>query len=862
MTPEGEGEDDRALLRAYGRRVVSGAGGVFHFPIRHHSPACALHLARALDEIGPRCIVIEMPVDFAPVLPLILDITTRPPVAVVAVADRPGGEDGPGGPAVTGYWPLSATAPEWAALQAAARLGARIVLADLPASRRLDPPAPATGPAPHAPPAGVPGDGPGGSVPDTGADATSGPRSSPGPGDGPEPGPTMLTDERPLAYSDYARGLVARLGARDFNEAWDRLFESRAAETDWRGFFADVGVHCALSRRTAAAADMAADGTLAREAHMRAALAAAMREGGPIAVVTGGFHTPALLDPDGLPDEAAPTAPKPADTPPIRPYLVRYSHANLDRINGYGAGMPSPRWYERLHDAVTSGVPDPAEAAATEVLLGLAARLRREQPSFAPPLPTLVTALRQARGLAELRGLPGPGRSELLDAARSCFVKDENPRVSPVLEMLHRELTGEGIGDVPRAAGAPPLVESVRARARALGFKVEDGQERRRDLDLYRKDRHRACSRFLHAMALLGTGFGGWVTGPDWTGGARAGSLLIETWTYAWSPQVEGRLAALSGDGGTLDAVALQVLRGRAAALQDTGQGRDAVAASRLVLLAAQAGMAAAQGSLTALLAGAVASDPDPVRIVRCLGVLDGLWGGQRVLGLTGSAVLGPLRAACYRRAIDLLPNLATVRLDRLRDAAGALAGLHHILEAADLAGPAAAGPPLDRELFDEGVAALLGGDLPPLIAGVVGALAHLSGRLDAAGLAALVCGALAGAAADAADRVAPLAGLVLVQPALLRRCAPLLDGMDAAFGAIPERAFLQVLPHLRLALTALDPHETDDLAARVAAMKGISRPLLHGTGDFTEAEVLANAARSQDLAALLAADGLEGWHG
>ncbi len=284
--------DDRAAMLAYGRRVVSGAGGVFHFPIRHHSPACALHLARALHEIRPRAVVVEMPADFAPVLPLILDPATRPPVAVVSVQ----AEAGEGGPSVIGYWPLSATAPEWVALQTAAALGARTVLADLPAQRRLDLP-----------------------------DAAGG-------------GPAVLTDERPLAYSDYAQGLVARLGARDFNEAWDRLCESRAAEADWRGFFADVGVHCALGRRTASAASMAADGTLAREAYMRAALAAAVAEGGPIAVVTGGFHTSALLDP---PDEAPP--PEPRSPPPSRAYLVRYAHASLDRINGYGAGMPSPR---------------------------------------------------------------------------------------------------------------------------------------------------------------------------------------------------------------------------------------------------------------------------------------------------------------------------------------------------------------------------------------------------------------------------------------------------------------------------------------------------------------------------------------
>ncbi|MGI3777315.1 MAG: DUF5682 family protein [Janthinobacterium lividum] len=790
---------DRASLDAYGRRLVEGAGGLVFFPIRHHSPACALHLARGLAELRPRAVLVEMPADFTPLLPLILDPATRAPIAVVAVAEQPGER-----PSVLGYWPLSATAPEFVALRMAAGQGARLVLGDLPTTARLA------------------------------RRAT-------------EPEPVILTDEQPLAYSDYARGLVARVGARDFNEAWDRLFEARAAETDWRGFFRDVGIHCLLSRRTATADAMAADGTLAREAFMRTALADAVETPGvgPVAVVTGGFHTPALLD-------AAAEPPVPA-TAPSKTYLVRYGHANLDRINGYGAGMPSPRYYERLHDTVLAGQADPFASVATDVLLGLGERLRREDPGFAPPFPTLVTAVAQARDLAELRGLAGPGRSEILDAARSCFLKGEDPRFgSPLMDMLHRELTGEAIGDVPRGAGSPPLVEMVRVRGRALGFKVEDGQERRRELDIHRNARHRAASRFLHAMSLLETGFARRIQGPDW--GNRVGTgVLFEVWTYAWSPLVEGRLVTLSVDGDTIERVATSLLMQRAAALGEAGNGRDAEAASRLLLAGAQAGVAAAQGPLLALLVDAVAADPEFARVVRCLGTLDGLWRGRQVLGLTGAPELQTLRAACFRRAIDLMPSLADAAPDRAGQAAAALADLHHALETST-------DGTLDRALFDEGVAALLAGTLPLVVAGAVSTLAFLAARLPAADLAACICGALAGAAADPADRAAPLAGLMAVQPALLRRCEAVLTGLDDAFEHMAEEAFIAVLPHLRLALAVLDPHETDDLAERVSTLRGLAAPLTLPAGEIPEAEMLANAARALALSRLLAEDGLADW--
>lgn len=790
---------DRASLDAYGRRLVDGAGGVVFFPIRHHSPACALHLARALAELRPRAVLVEMPADFAPLLPLILDPGTCAPVAVVAVAEQPGERL-----SVLGYWPFSGTAPELVALRMAAGLEARIVLGDLPTTARL---------ARHAA--------------------------------GQEP--VILTDEQPLAYSDYARGLAARVGARDFNEAWDRLFEARAAETDWRGFFRDVGVHCLLSRRTATADTMASDGTLAREAFMRVALADSITTpgAGPVAVVTGGFHTPALL-------EAAAESPIPA-TAPSKVYLVRYGHANLDRINGYGAGMPSPRYYERLHDAVLAGTPDPFTAVATDVLLDLGERLRRDDPGFAPPFPALVVAVQQALGLAELRGLAGPGRSEILDAARSCFLKGEDPRFgSPLMDMLHRELTGEAIGNVPRGVGSPPLVEAVRVRGRALGFKVEDGQERRRELDIHRNNRHRAASRFLHTMSLLETGFARCVQGPDW--GNRIGTgVLFEVWTYAWSPLVEGRLVTLSTEGDMIERVAVSLLMQRAAVLQEAGDGRDAEAASHLLLAAAQAGVAAAHGPLLALLADAVAADPEFARVVRCLVMLDGLWRGRQVLGLTSKPELQPLRAACFRRAIDLIPSLANTAPDRAGRAAVALADLHHALETAT-------DGTLDRELFNESVAALLARDLPSIVAGAVSTLAFLANRLPAADLAACIGGALAGGSADPADRAAPLAGLMTVQPALLRRCKAVLAGLDDAFEQMEEESFIAVLPHLRLALAALDPYETDDLAERIATLRGLATPLTLPAGDVPEPEMLANAARALALSCLLAEDGLADW--
>ncbi|WP_182084157.1 DUF5682 family protein [Aureimonas sp. ME7] len=799
---------------AWGERLLAGERGCLFFPIRHHSPACAHHLAQALAETRPRALVIEMPADFGPILPLLAHPETRNPVSVVSITEARG-ERVP-----VAHWPFSDSAPEWTALRWANAAGIPILLADLPSGTRL---------------------------------ALEEERANQARPDEP-PAPLLLTGEEALAGGRYADALVKRLCARDFNEAWDRLFESRIADRDWRLFFRDIGVHCFLTRLLTPEAEIADDDTRPRETFMRAAVAQALETpgDGPIAVVTGGFHTPVLLDP---PDVAEIAIPKPA---PATPYLVRYTHEALNRINGYGAGMPSPRWYERLAAAAGAGAADPGEAAAGDLVLSLAKRLRAERPGFAPPLPALVETLAHARGLASLRGLPGPGRCEVVDAARSCLVKDEDPRYgSPLMEMLGLELGGEGIGEVPRAAGSPPLVEALRARARALRFNVEDGTERARALDLHRKPRHLAASRFLHAMVLLGTPFAQCRQGPDWSGGVST-DIITEQWTYRWTPAVETRLVALCTDGDTIERVAVAVLRREIARLSERAEERNAAAAVRLLVTAAQAGMAGACGPLVRAIGEAIGADPDFGRTVSTLAALDNLCRGRRILGLADTDDPGRLRRLAYARAIDLLPNLRDAGEEDVPALVSALAALNDVAEGAgsgesDL-------PALALDLLDEGIADLSDAALEPRVAGAVAALSYLAGRLTAEELGTAIAGALR-FGGEPKGRTEPLVGVLAVQPALLRRVPALLAAVDEAMAALSAEDFLQLLPGLRYAFSSLAPGETDDLAAEIARGHASALDLAPRLPDhLSETELLEGARLDAELVALWREDGLGAW--
>lgn len=55
---------------------------VLHFPIRHHSPACAWHLLHAIEEYDPDCILVEGPENALEQAAVLAHPDTKAPVAL------------------------------------------------------------------------------------------------------------------------------------------------------------------------------------------------------------------------------------------------------------------------------------------------------------------------------------------------------------------------------------------------------------------------------------------------------------------------------------------------------------------------------------------------------------------------------------------------------------------------------------------------------------------------------------------------------------------------------------------------------------------------------------------------------------
>ncbi len=813
---------------------------VIYFPVRHHSPACSYHLQRLIERKKPQAVLVEGPANFAPLLPLILHEKTRAPFAVYtyciekdkgATSRGVGPSDGQPG-RYAAYYPFCDYSPELAALRAGHQMGSRLEFIDLPYRDQMR----AERAAEQTP-------------------ASGGVRTE------------SLLQERYLQRSEYLRELAARCGCRDSNDLWDHLFEANFLALSVERFMDDVAAYCFLARRDATPAELDAEGTTARERMMAACVTRALAEravaanadaAGPILVVTGGFHTVAL---PGLVDSRpAPPALAAEDENNARHTLIRYSFEQLDALNGYAAGMPSPDYYHRVWRELPARDSGAALAVAGRFLVELGRETRAQRLQIALSPADEIAALTHARLLAQVRGHAGPTREDVLDGVRSCFVKGAMDAEGEVLLGLARRLLrGTAVGEIPPDAGTPPLVADFRQRAARLRLNANPSARRAAVLDLYRRASHRQASRFLHSLAFLNVPFAAMVNGPDFVRGTGL-QRLQEHWECAWSPQVESALVEASVYGATVPEAAASRLLAVVADLAREAQGRDAAVAVGMLVRACRMGLHSETGRLRALIAAAVAEDPRFTALAGATSELLLLWQSREPLEAHRLPEIPALMRAAYQRACYLVPPLARCPEPELPGTLDALGRMRELLTATTAGGEQDEAL-LDGETFWQALGGLVTArDCQPVIRGAAAGLLTAHGRLPDPELIALISGHLGGTAGDWQARIGFLRGLLTTCRELAWQNAGLIAAVNQLLAGWEEGEFLRALPELRLAFSGFTPQETDRVAAGVASLHGAE-----DLGNLDRREVRASdlAFHSRVSAVVLEslqADGLGAW--
>ncbi|WP_172197973.1 DUF5682 family protein [Saccharibacillus qingshengii] len=824
LAPE---EELAAIEKLFAEKVFDLDGPVVHFPIRHHSPACAHHLLRTFDDYKPDIVLIEGPESGNPLIPVLADPATRAPVSLYY-----GYEDANGRGAC--YFPLLDYSPEYAAIRAAAARGIPARFIDLDYRGRPE--------------------------------AAEGGKSS-------------AQDEALLAGSAFIGRLCRLSRARSFDELWERAFEIGGIGRPTREFVRGVFAYCTLSRMTYSPETLRSEGDLEREERMGAHIAQARARYGRVLVVTGGFHTYGLVtqdEPGGqtgrgpAEDQAAPGATSaagggpggrrsaaepedslPKDSPPTRydrergivrkqMYPMVYTFEEADRLNGYASGMPYVGYYDRVWSLLARGDSQPYERAGLDLLAGLGRRLRSEGESVSTS--DGIEAYGLMQGLAALRGKSQSGAYELTDGVTSSFIKGERTLAADrPLEKLLAMMTGDRIGEVAPNEWAVPIVEDFKARAAACRLNLRSTGRHRRTLEPYAKPAHREASRLLHCAEFLGTEFASKESGPDWVTG-RDMNRIRETWAYSYSSRTEARLIENSIYGGTVEEAA----EARIAEELDRLPAHHSGEAARWLLRALVMGLEALAGRLFDRLESALRQDGSFLSLCETLDSLDRIRSHRRLLGVSDESRLKILTDEAYEAAVSRLPGLNGLNPDEQPHAVEGLKLLH--MHAAGRSGPAAAAAGSDPdENFRDRLGELLAApNLPPRLEGAAAAILVRLGARESGELSLRARAYIQGSPDQALKAAEYLQGLFALARDSLMQGNELLADLSGLLERLPHDEFLRLLPELRLAFTFFTPPETSRIAAKVAELHGLPAARLE---DAAVDETVLRAARNLDEA-------------
>lgn len=749
--------------------------------VRHHSPACALLVARTIEALRPAYVLVEGPAEMNARLDELLLGHELP----IAVFSHHRDEER----TATSWTPLCDYSPEWVALRSGHAAGAQVRFIDLPAWH-------------------------------------------PAFTERPEPLANRYADAE-ARYAAATQHLCSRFGVDSVDALWDRLFEI----PDPEGLQQRLDAYFDLVRGDA----QAEPGDRAREEYMASWVraAAARAQGRPVLVVTGGFHTPALRAlaeapvPEGDAPQAAaapwPTVPEPPAGAVGGSFLVPYSFHQLDAFAGYQSGMPSPGYYQRLWEH------GPA-AAAEGLLEQVVGRLRRRR----LPVSTadLIAARSLSQGLAAMRGHPVQGRTDVLDGLAATLISEAleqplpwtgrntlTPGTDPAVVEMVAASTGDRIGRLHPDTPAPPLVLEVAVQLEQCG--ITPGEPVAIDLT---EPAGLIRSRLLHRLRVLGVPghvrASGPTTGSDpvfaerWDPGPTHGreAALIEAGAYGARPE-EAAAVALSarvrsaGSGGSPDTT----LAALSEVLFDAVLcGADALSDELLGSLSSRVGGLGELGPAGEVLATALH-----------------LWRHDRVYGVAGNPLLGGVVDEAVGRVFWLAEGVhggRGVDLPRLRALAAARDALRHADSLLTLSRTAAADTARRIGADTAAPADLRGAALGLRLAlGLAGDDAVGQARSLATSDPQELGDWLAGLFALARDELTGVGG------AADGPGPSLLDTVDEIVVSMADDDFLAGLPALRQAFAFFPPRERERIAERLLerrGRRGSARSLLRTSAD------------------------------
>ena len=750
---------------------------ILYFPIRHHSPACAWHLKKAVAAYEPDCILIEGPENAQEQIRVLAHPETKAPVALYYFYKDSKGLLSEDKEDYRCYYPFLDSSPELVAMREAEALGIPARFIDLPYGEILI-----------------------GTAEDRGIRAE---REKP-----------SYNDDYLLSRSAYLRRLCEKTGLRSFDELWEKYFEIGGLFLETADFIRLVSVQCGLSRQHTPKEELEADGCLLRERYMAQQIAEASGKYKRILVVTGGFHTYGLMELETLQPAAKPVKLHRLADRDQGVYPIAYSMEAADALNGYASGMQSPGFYQQVWDRLLKKeTPEGAyEGAALHQLVSAGRQARKKK----EPLSSydIICALSMAKGLAALRGKQEPGLYELRDAALSSFVKGEySPSTDLPLRILSELNRGKQVGSLCRDADRPPLILDFEEQCRKFGLKIQAAGQQE---ELFTKEKHLAMSRFFYQIEYLGTGFARRTRGADLLN-RKDKSRIREIWSYRFSGSVLAALVDVSMMGGTV----AEASRTRLVRQFQTSQSSQE--AARLMAQGFLMGFLEEQARMGMHIREVLMEDGDFFSLTKGFSHLRMLYELQELYEVQDSAELEELIRICFQKIVQLLPSMAQVKDEQLKECMEGCLSLYQIT--------GRPGFVRYRPVLLEAFERLLGqrGITPGLEGTVLGLLYGYESRYEAR-IRSAAAGYLQGTDEMQMKSAAFLRGLFYTARDFVFVQEHFLEMIDGLLEKLSGEAFMKLLPELRQAFGYFTPLEIDRIAGKAAGLHGVKKQeVLHG---------------------------------
>ena len=710
--------------------------------VRHHSPACARLVGETIRALKPAFVLIEGPADFNPFI-ADLSLPHQLPVAIFSFHTTDVESR-------ASYSPFCAYSPEWEALEAARAVGADPLLCDLPSWH-----------------------------PDFG--------------------------DRSNRYADphsaHATAAETTLSGALGEEGHDALWDALAEQAPPSAIGARLDAYFNLLRPEGADDPREA----ARENFMARYAAWALREANErnVVLVCGGWHAQAIrrmvADADGTRPEIAPLG----SGETAGSYVVPFDYQRLDRFTGYASGMPSPAYYEKVHD---HGLSVAADVTVNEISSAL------RQAGQVVSTADRIAWQAHAQALALTRGHHAVLRSDLLDGALATLIKDgldapapwtQSGSVTagthPALVAMLKAMTGERSGRLAEGTRQPPLVADVEQRLATASLEFKRAAQSI-SLD-WNEPKDRIRAHVLNSLHILRHPGVERAEGPV----SAATQAPLETFRLVTHRDAQGSLIESSRWGGTLPMAAAN----RLADLCSHAPGDLAIMA-RILSDALFAGLLGLNDDLTGQIERGVTASHDIGGIGKAGLHAVRLYRFGTVFGLDAHQGLGQICEAVFARVLWLIETIenhqeginaidaALACRDMLRDCP-----LLNIERDALLAA-------LTRCLANP--------DAAPALAGAALGSLLACGATEASGTAARVR-----RFATAEQLGDFLAGLFALAREEIATDDAMIEAVKALVADWSDDEFLRALPSMRQAFAWFPPRERERLAKAILRAHGIN---------------------------------------